>query len=162
MDSTAQAHHIEAQIDQLMARQIGYARHCRTRAAAVRESAEQITFPELRATMLTIALSYERIARSVEQCIRRLRCNSGNNVSRFLADGGRGLYQSLRFISDNNDEYETYTFDWVDDELGKSALQTGCQNSEVERRLRPPPRPYNSGEPARASCRGANAGRARA
>ena len=51
---------------------------------------------------------------------------------------GRGLYQSLRFISDNNDQYETYTFDWVDDELGKSALQTGCQNSEVERRLRPP------------------------
>jgi hypothetical protein len=122
MDSTAQAHRIEAQIDQLMARQIGYARYCRTRAAAVRGSAEQIKFPELRATMLTLALSYERIARSVEQCIRRLMCNSGNNVSRFLADGGRDLYQSLRLISDNNDEYETYTFDWVDDELAKSAL----------------------------------------
>jgi hypothetical protein len=66
MDSTAQAHRIEAQIDQLMARQIGYARYCRTRAAAVRGSAEQIKFPELRATMLTLALSYERIARSVE------------------------------------------------------------------------------------------------
>jgi len=162
MDSAAQAHRIEAQIDQLMACQISYTRYCRTRAAAVRANAERIQFPEIRATMLTLALSYERIARSVEQCIRRLRCNSGNNVSRFLADGGRGLYQSLRFISDNNDEYETYTLDWVDDELGKSALQTGCQNSEVERRLRPPPRPYNSGEPGRASCRGANAGRARA
>ena len=67
MDSTAQAHRIEAQIDQLMARQIGYARYCRTRAAAVRESAEQIKFPELRATMLKLALTYERIARSVEQ-----------------------------------------------------------------------------------------------
>src|SRR3981189_1355039 len=37
--------------------------------ADVRESAERIQFAELRATMLTLALSYDEIADSVEQCI---------------------------------------------------------------------------------------------
>ena len=56
MHFIALARHLETQIEQLMARQISYARYCRIRAAAVRESAEKITFPELRATLLRLAL----------------------------------------------------------------------------------------------------------
>jgi hypothetical protein len=94
----ARARHIDAQIDRLLARQISYARYCRTRAAAVRESAEGIQFPEIRATMLTLALSYERIADSVEQCIRRLADNAGKNVSSLLAaaEGERNSHRSRR------------------------------------------------------------------
>jgi hypothetical protein len=73
--------------------------YCRTRAAAVRESAEKITFPELQATLLRLSLSYERIADSVELCIRRLADNAGNNVSSLLADGGRGSHRSGRLSS---------------------------------------------------------------
>src|ERR1700693_2109827 len=92
MHFAARARHIDARIDQLIAQQISYARYCRIRAADVRESAERIQFPELRATMLTLALSYEQIAESVEQCIRRLADNAGKKLSSLLvvADGGSG------------------------------------------------------------------------
>ena len=99
MHFVALARHLETQIEQLMARQISYARYCRTRAAAVRESAEKITFPELQATLLRLALSHERIGDSVELCIRRLADNAGNNVSSLLADGGRGSHRSRRLSS---------------------------------------------------------------
>jgi len=94
MRFVARAGHIEARIDQLMARQVSYAHYCRTRAAAVRESAERNQFPEIRTTMLTLALTYEQIADSVEQCIRRLAENTGKNVSSLSveADDGRGWH----------------------------------------------------------------------
>jgi len=94
----ARARHIDALIDQLMARQMTYARHSRTRAAAVRANGERIQFPEIRATMLTLALSYEQIADTLEQCIQRLADNAGKNISSLLvaADGERNAHQSLR------------------------------------------------------------------
>ena len=48
MHFIALARHLETQIEQLMAREISYARYYRIRAAAVRESAEKITFPSSR------------------------------------------------------------------------------------------------------------------
>ena len=99
MHFVARARHLEAQIDQLMARQISYAHYCRTRATAIRERAEQIKFPEFWTTMLRLALSYERIADSVELCIRRLSDNAKNDASSLLADGGRGSHRSRRLSS---------------------------------------------------------------
>jgi hypothetical protein len=98
MHFSVRARHLDAQIDQLMARQISYAHHCRTRAAAVRESAERSQFPEIRATMLTLALSYEQIADTLEQCIQRLAHNAGKNISSLLVavDGERNSHRSLR------------------------------------------------------------------
>jgi hypothetical protein len=94
----ARARHIDAQIDRLLARQISYARYCRTRAVAVRESAEGVQFSEIRATILRLALSYEQIADSVEQCIRRLADNAGKDVSSLLAaaEGKRNSHRSRR------------------------------------------------------------------
>jgi hypothetical protein len=95
MHFIALARHLETQIERLMARQISYARYCRTRAAAVRESAEKITFPELQATLLRLALSYERIADSVELCIRRLADNAGKPKA-FFFDLGNSASQKTR------------------------------------------------------------------
>ena len=98
MHFPARARHMDALIDQLMARQMSYARHCRTRAAAVRENAERIQFPEIRATMLTLALSYEQIADTLEQCIQRLADNAGKNISCLLvaADAKEIRTEALR------------------------------------------------------------------
>jgi len=125
MHFVSRARHIEAQIDQLLARQIGYARYCRTRATDVRESAERIQFPELRATMLRLALSYEQIADSVEQCIRRLADNAGENLSSLLvaADSGRGSHRSRRLSSLTSAKQNVGMQDWMADELGKAPLK---------------------------------------
>lgn len=62
---------IEARIDQLRMRQIGFARYCRTQAEAVRQSAERSKSPHIRETMLALAQRYEQISDSVEEFIRR-------------------------------------------------------------------------------------------
>jgi hypothetical protein len=125
MHFAARARHIDARIDQLIARQISYARYCRIRAADVRESAERIQFPELRATMLTLALSYEQIADSVEQCIRRLADNAGKKLSSLLvvADGGSGSHRSQRLSSSTSAKQNDGIRDWMADELGKALLE---------------------------------------
>jgi hypothetical protein len=125
MHFAARARHIDAQIDQLLARQMSYARYCRTRAADVRESAERIQFAELRATMLTLALSYDEIADSVEQCIRRLAENAGKNLSTLLvaADGGSGSHRTRRLSSSTSAKQNDGIRDWMADELGKAPLK---------------------------------------
>lgn len=62
---------IEARIDAVRMRQIGFARYCRTQAIAVRQSAERSKFPDIRATMLALAERYEQMADSVEQFMGR-------------------------------------------------------------------------------------------
>jgi len=125
MHFVSRARHIEAQIDQLLKRQISYARYCRTRATDVRESAERIQFPELRTTMLTLALSYEQIANSVEQCIRRLADNAGNKFSSLLvaADSGRGSHRGRRLSSSTSAKQNVGMKDWMADDLRKAPLK---------------------------------------
>lgn len=71
MPLVARTRDIAAQINRLRARQISFARHCRTQAALVRTSAEHSKSSEVRETMLALALNYEQIADSVEQYTRR-------------------------------------------------------------------------------------------
>jgi hypothetical protein len=75
--------------------------------------------------MLRLALSYEQIADSVEQCIRRLADNAGENLSSLLvaADSGRGSHRSRRLSSLTSAKQNVGMQDWMADELGKAPLK---------------------------------------
>jgi hypothetical protein len=62
---------IEVRIGQIITRQVGFARYCRTQAAAIRQGTKLSKFPNIRETMLVLAQHYEQMADSIEQLIRR-------------------------------------------------------------------------------------------
>jgi len=71
-DLAIRARMLEVRGERLIKRQIDFAAYCRTQSAAVRKVGDRCRFPELRATLLRLALSYERIAASTEHFVRRL------------------------------------------------------------------------------------------
>ena len=98
MHFIALARHLETQIEQLMAPDQLRPLLSHSRRSCQGECREN-HIPELQATLLRLALSYERIADSVEPRIRRLVDNAGNNISSLLADGGRGSHRIRRLSS---------------------------------------------------------------
>jgi hypothetical protein len=64
---------LEVRRKRLIERQIDFVAYCRAQAAALRQDGDRCQFDELRASILRVALSYERIATSTEHFVHRFR-----------------------------------------------------------------------------------------
>jgi hypothetical protein len=70
-DLALRARVLAIRADLLIRQQGDFVVHCRTQAAALRQSGERCGFAELRATIFRLASSYEQLAASTEQFVRR-------------------------------------------------------------------------------------------
>ena len=81
---------LKARADRLLRRQIDFAAYCRAQAAAARRSCERSRFPELHRSMLRVALSYERMAKSSEELVSRFG-ETANDSEDWPSDAGSGI-----------------------------------------------------------------------
>ena len=82
-DLAFRARVLEIRHRRLIQRQISFAVYCRRQAVAARQDAERSGFPELRAAMLRIAESYERMAATTDQFVRRFTPAAGRPDRQF-------------------------------------------------------------------------------
>jgi hypothetical protein len=76
-DLAIRARILEIRQKRLIERQLEFAAYCRAQAAAVRQDGAKSRFPELRAAMLHVVQSYERMAARSEELVCRFGLPSG-------------------------------------------------------------------------------------